>query len=98
MSWETTTDQMLQPSLLESRLDDRQRLGLHLVQMLDALEALGVDFVDLLSAGGTSGKPAIFGHDLEPADGRAVGRRVRELGDDRLTRHRGRGDHLRRQV
>ncbi len=54
-----------------------------------ALEALHVDLVDRLSAGGARREPAVLGHHLETADGGIVARRLGQLGDDGLTRQGG---------
>ena len=40
--------------------------------MIFALEAFGVDFVDVFGAGGSGGEPSIFGGDFEAADGSVV--------------------------
>ena len=40
--------------------------------MVFALEGFGVDLVDVFGAGGTGSEPAIFGGDLEAADGGVV--------------------------
>jgi len=42
------------------------------VQVVGALEALGVDLVDVRGAGGARGEPAGFGRDLEAAEGGVV--------------------------
>ncbi len=56
----------------ERRADDLARFGEDRVQVIDALEALGVDLVDVLGAGRARGEPAVLGHDLQPADRRPV--------------------------
>lgn len=58
------------------------RFTLNEAKVLLAFEAFGVDFVDVFGAGGAGGEPAVFGAHFEAADGRAVGGRVGELGDD----------------
>src|SRR5450432_3126862 len=55
------------------------------IEMRGALEALGVDLVDVLRAGWPRGKPAIFCDDLEAANDGVVGRRARKLVQDRLS-------------
>lgn len=69
-------------------VDDLFGFGLDLGEVLCALEAFGVDLVDVLGTGGTRREPAVFGADLEAADGRAVGRGVGQLGGDRLAGQR----------
>ncbi len=54
-----------------------------------ALEALHVDLVDGLGAGGARREPAVLGHYLETADGGIIARRLGQLGDDGLTRQGG---------
>src|SRR4051812_29092363 len=54
--------------------------------MVFAQEALGVDFVDVLGAGGSGREPAVFGRDLEAADAGTVAGRLRELAGDGLAR------------
>ena len=53
-------------------------------QVVLALKALGIDLVDILGAGRAGGEPAVRGHHLQPADGRAVARRRGEHARDRL--------------
>lgn len=48
------------------------------LQMLGAVEALGINFVDVLRARGPGGKPAIGGDDLDAAQGLTVGGCVTE--------------------
>ena len=43
--------------------------GLDLFEVGFAVEGFGVDFVDVFGAAGTCGEPAVFGGDLETADG-----------------------------
>ncbi len=43
-----------------------------------AVEALGVDFVDVFGAGGAGGEPAVFRRNLEAADRGVVAGRFRE--------------------
>ena len=50
--------------------DDTLGLGDDGIQVGLVAEALGVDLVDILGAGGTRGEPAGFGNDLEAADRR----------------------------
>src|SRR5262249_9041004 len=54
-----------------------------------AFETLGVEFVNVLGAGGPGRKPAIRRDDLEPADRGAVAWGVGEFGDDRFPRQLG---------
>ncbi len=54
--------------------------------MLLSLEALGVDLVDVLRAGGSGCKPAVLGDDLDTADGSVVAGRAGQNGRDRLAR------------
>ena len=77
----------------------RLRLVQQALQVCLALEALGVDLVDLLGARRPRREPAAPGTDADAADGRAVARRLGgDLGDgfagdlpggDRLGRQRG---------
>src|SRR5437868_12390723 len=57
--------------------DDRTQMGL-------ALEALGVNFVNVFRAGRTGCKPATLCNNLQSADGSLVSGRFRQLGADRL--------------
>ncbi len=54
-----------------------------------ALEALHIDLVDGLGAGGARREPAVLGDNLETTDGGIVARRLGQLGDDGLTRQSG---------
>jgi hypothetical protein len=47
-----------------------------------ALEAFGIDLVDILGAGGAGGKPAVVGDDFEAADRGAVAGGLGEFGGD----------------
>ena len=50
--------------------------------MVGAVEGFGVDFVDVFGAGGAGGEPAVFGGDLEAADGGVVAGGFGEDGGD----------------
>ena len=50
--------------------------------MVFAFEGFGVDFVDVFGAGGAGGEPAVFGGDLEAADGGVVAGGFGEDGGD----------------
>src|SRR5712672_2456618 len=54
------------------------------VQMRLALEALSVDFVDVLGAGRPSCKPSVFCYDLEAANRRLISRSPSEFRGDWL--------------
>src|SRR5205807_2711160 len=62
------------------------------------LEALRVDLVDVLGAGGPGGKPSAEGYHLQAVDRRIVARSARELGGDRLAGQRRGLDGLGRQL
>ncbi len=51
-----------------------------------ALEALSVDLVDVLRAGGPSRKPAAGCYDFQAANGSMIARSVGQLGGNRLVR------------
>ena len=72
--------------IVQDVADQFARRGLHLGQVLRAAEALGVDLVDVLGARRAGGEPAVLGGDLQPADRRAVARRLGQLGGDRARR------------
>src|SRR3954462_11258972 len=59
-------------------------LGDDPLEGLVALEALGVDLVDVLGARWARGEPRALGHDLDPADRRAVAGRLGQDLADRL--------------
>jgi len=59
-------------------VDERSRLREDALQVLFAVEALRVQLVDILRAGGSRREPAVRGDHLEAADGGAVARRVHE--------------------
>src|SRR4051795_2741017 len=82
----------VQASAVERGRDDVACLLLDPRQVLRALEALGVDLVDVLRAGRARGEPAALGDDLEAADRRAVAGRLREPLRDRVARQLRRGD------
>jgi hypothetical protein len=44
------------------------------LQMLSAQETLGINFINILRAGGSRGEPAIFRNDLDSPDRRSVAR------------------------
>ena len=79
-------------SAAEGGVDDLLGLGLHLGEVLGALERLGVDLVDVLGAGRAGGEPRALGGHLEAADRRAVAGRLGQLGRDRLSCKGVRGD------
>ena len=56
------------------------------VQMILTLEALCVNFINILSAGRTRCEPTAIGHNLETTDWRVVTRGAGKLPSDRLTR------------
>jgi hypothetical protein len=56
--------------------------GLNLPQMVFTAEALGIDLIHRLGAGRTCREPAMLGNDLQPADGAAITRRLREYGEN----------------
>ncbi len=58
--------------LLDGVCDEGFGFRLDGFQVVGAVEAFGVDFVDVFGAGGAGGEPAIFCGDLQPADGRVV--------------------------
>ena len=70
----------------------RLRFALDLAQVGLAVEAFGVDLVDVFGAGGPRGEPAILRRHLQPADGRVVAGRFGQDRSDRLARQRLRGD------
>ena len=51
-----------------------------------ALEALGIDLIDVLGAGGPGRKPAVRGHNFQAADWRIIARSFGQLGGDWLAR------------
>ena len=57
---------------VERLIDDLLRFGLDLLKVFRTLEAFGIDFVDVLRAGGAGGKPAVGCHHFETANRRAV--------------------------
>src|SRR5260221_2499854 len=63
-----------------------------------ALEALRVDLVEVLGAGGTGREPAASRDHLQASDRRVVAGSARELGRDGLARERRVLDRLRRQL
>lgn len=69
--------------------DDLLGLLLDEVEVRVALEALHIDLVDGLGAGGARREPAVLGDNLETTDGGIVARRLGQLGDDGLTRQGG---------
>ena len=71
---------------LERRRHNHLRFGLDFLKMLLPLEALGIELVDVFRPGRSGCEPSVLGDDLESADRRLVGRRVREFGSDWLTR------------
>ncbi len=66
----------------ESCVDDGTSLLLKPTQMLRSSEALGVDFVYILSARRASGEPALVRDDFQASDGSVIAWRAGELGDD----------------
>ena len=66
--------------------------------MLGRAETLGVDLVDVFRAGRPRGEPAVFRHDLQPAEVRAIARRLGELGRDLFARERGRRELVGREL
>src|ERR1700733_15792452 len=84
-------------STTERRVDDTLGLLEDLLEVLRALEALGIELVHVLGARRPGREPAAVGHDLDPAERRARRRRGEDLGD-RLTGKLGRGQALWREA
>ena len=64
--------------------DDRLRFLLNAGEMILALEALGIDLVDIFSPGRTSGKPATLCNNLDAANGIAIPWSLGQYGEDLL--------------
>src|SRR5262245_30054504 len=58
------------------------------VEVRLTLEALRVELVHVFGAGWPGCEPAVFGDDLQPADGGIIARSASQLRRDRLTRKR----------
>src|SRR5260370_39294807 len=65
-------------------VDDLLGFAHHRVEVSLVLEALRVDLVDVLRAGGPGCKPAAGSHDFQALDGGAVPRRAGQLRGDPL--------------
>src|SRR5438876_10933345 len=66
--------------------DDLLGLGDYGIQVRLVLEALRVDFIDILGAGRPCGEPAAGRDDFQSAARGVVARGARQLGRDRLAR------------
>jgi RimJ/RimL family protein N-acetyltransferase len=86
------------PGSAKSGRHHRPGLLLDLGQLRRAAERLGVKLVDVFGAGRPGREPAGFGDDLEPADRRAVARRLGQHCGDLLPREPVGGDLIRRQL
>src|SRR5438034_409211 len=78
--------------------DDLLGFGNDPGEVVRATEAFGVDFVDVLGAGGTGGEPAVGGGDFQAADRGVVAWRLRELDGDALAGHFGSPDGVGREA
>src|SRR5215471_10257261 len=68
------------------------------MQVRFVLEALCVDFVDVLCTRRTRSEPAAPGHDFQPADGSLVTRSLGQLGNDAFAREIGFSDSFGRKL
>src|SRR5262245_6845890 len=82
----------------QCRADDRLRFLLDAPQVIAPTKALRVELVDVFRAGRTHRKPSLSGDDLQAPDRRAVARRRRQHGLDRVTGKLGGADVSWRKV
>ena len=68
---------------LQRRRHDLLRLGDNLVEVRRALEALGVNLVDVFGAGRAHGEPAVCNADFQAANVRVVAGSARQPGETR---------------
>src|SRR5207244_353574 len=88
---------IVSPILRQRPPHDRLRLKNDGGQVFLALEALGVELVDVLGARRAGGKPAVGRRHLQPADGCPIAWRRGQFGRDRLAGQLARRDRGGRQ-
>jgi len=84
-------------SELQRPAHDGLRLLHDAVEVRLAGKALGIQLVNVFSARWSCCEPAVGRDDLQPADGRSVAGRLRQLVGDGITRQCRRGDRRRRE-
>src|SRR4051812_47721452 len=84
--------------MLKTPLNHRPGLLLDILQMAPAQKALCINLVDILSARGSCGKPAVFSYDFQSSDGGSVTRRPSQLFQNGRSRQMSRRDLLGRKL